>query len=102
MLQCDCPKCKDNRDNKELTVNGRSYRRCDGCKKPIPRYENMQGGGFEGHGIDHQFSYTGLGKPIDKTVRLELCYDCFKADFEKAHPGQTAPVIANVEVTLGR
>lgn len=100
---CSCSRCADNAANKVVTAeSGRTYRRCDGCKGPIPRYEGMDGHGFEAHSTDHLVRYTDLGKPVDRPVHLELCYDCFKADFEKFYPGKAAPVIANVEVTRGR
>lgn len=105
---CTCKKCKDNAANKMVTREGgrhdgdprvAAYRRCDGCKRPIPHYKDMGGAGFESPADDHIFDSTVTGKVTKQAVHLEVCYDCFKSEWAKKYgDDEPCPRMANVDL----
>lgn len=70
---------------------------CDECLRPIPKYDNMGGAGFESHSIHHFHTEEEGVKTLNLPVHLQLCHECYLKDFEKNYPGDPLPEIANVK-----
>lgn len=97
-----CDRCSVLAADKLVESPGRPgyfYRRCDTCRRPIPKYEAMQGAGFQSHTVDHYHDESfGRGKALRIPVLLELCHECYLKDFQIFCPNSPLPDIANVKV----
>lgn len=88
----DCKLCTERAAKKEIRENGKLQRRCDGCGKPIPRYENMDGNGFAAAAPDH--IHLGIDdKKSETPITPELCGECYVKDYAKAHPSDPVPAL---------